>query len=109
MLILTTALFFVVVPAQKYFDKCFYGVVLKECAIPNPLQYSSDATIQLTSLMQRLDSFYLPLDLDLLTNIVPPIRTLVNGIASFTLADETHFFIDASYSTAFSHDELQPR
>ncbi|KAL3221355.1 hypothetical protein MRX96_005090 [Rhipicephalus microplus] len=30
-----TVLFFVLVPAQKYFDKCFYGIDLATAGIPN--------------------------------------------------------------------------
>ncbi|KAL1420466.1 hypothetical protein MTO96_024289 [Rhipicephalus appendiculatus] len=163
LLIAMTALFFVLVPAQKYFDKCFYGINLASAGIPNgpailigliewdsynvlvtgspvlmtnyiylcdylraqmlsfraaervvldsgPLDVTKFERIRtmctrLIDVERRLDSLFAPAVLlwfiDLLVNIVLPIRTLINGIASFTLANVMSFFIEVIYSVSF--------
>ncbi|CAN8004825.1 unnamed protein product [Ixodes pacificus] len=163
LLIAMTSLFFVLVPAQKYFDKCFYGLNLEQAGIPNapaimigliewnsyniivtgspllmtwymylcdylraqmlyfrvsqrgildsgPLNLAKFKKIQfmcakMIDVERRLDSLFAPVlflwIVDLLVNIVLPIRTLVNGIASFTLANVMSFFIEVIYSVSF--------
>ncbi|KAH9364116.1 hypothetical protein HPB48_010503 [Haemaphysalis longicornis] len=163
LLIATTCLFFVLVPAQKYFDKCFYGINLVSAGIPNgaailigmiewnsynlivtgspllmteymylcdrlraqmlsfrvaeravldsgPLdnakfQKVRNLCTRLIDVERRLDSMFSPVVLlwfiDLLVNIVLPIRTLINGIASFTIANVMSFFIEVVYSVSF--------
>ncbi|XP_065308844.1 high-energy light unresponsive protein 1-like isoform X2 [Dermacentor albipictus] len=163
LLIAMTVLFFVLVPAQKYFDKCFYGIDLARAGIPNgpailigliewdsynvlvtgspvlmtnyiylcdylraqmlgfrasvravldsgPLNVTKFEKVRtmctrLIDVERRLDSLFAPAVLlwfvDLLVNIVLPIRTLINGIASFTLANVMSFFIEVIYSVSF--------
>ncbi|XP_050030808.1 uncharacterized protein [Dermacentor andersoni] len=163
LLIAMTVLFFVLVPAQKYFDKCFYGIDLASAGIPNgpailigliewdsynvlvtgspvlmtnyiylcdylraqmlifrasvravldsgPLDVAKFEKVRtmctrLIDVERRLDSLFAPVVLlwfvDLLVNIVLPIRTLINGIASFTLANVMSFFIEVIYSVSF--------
>ncbi|KAK8777567.1 hypothetical protein V5799_029086 [Amblyomma americanum] len=163
LLIAMTALFFVLVPAQKYFDKCFYGIDLDSAGIPNgpailigliewnsyniivtgspwlmtnymylcdylrgqmlsfrateravldsgPMDMAKFLKVQtmcnrLIDVERRLDTLFSPVVLlwftDLLVNIVLPIRTLINGIASFTIANVMSFFIEVVYSVSF--------
>ncbi|XP_049275913.1 uncharacterized protein LOC119406958 [Rhipicephalus sanguineus] len=163
LLIAMTVLFFVLVPAQKYFDKCFYGINLASAGIPNgpailigliewnsynllvtgspllmtnyiylcdylraqmlsfraaeravlesgPLDVTKFEKVRTTctrliDVERRLDSLFAPAVLlwfvDLLVNIVLPIRTIINGIASFTLANVMSFFIEVIYSMSF--------
>ncbi|XP_037272945.2 uncharacterized protein LOC119164846 [Rhipicephalus microplus] len=163
LLIAMTVLFFVLVPAQKYFDKCFYGIDLATAGISNgpailigliewdsynilvtgspvlmtnyiylcdylrgqmlsfraaeravldsgPMDVTKFEKIRtmctrLIDVERRLDSLFAPAVLlwfvDLLVNIVLPIRTLINGIASFTIANVMSFFIEVIYSVSF--------
>lgn len=158
-----TALFFVLIPAQKYYDKCFYGIILEKAGIPNgpailigliewnsynivvtgspilmisymflcdhlraqmlcfrvaqrgvldgePLNIGKFRKLQtmsakLIDMERRLDSIFSPAVLlwmtDLLINVVLPIRTLVNGIASFTIANVMSFFMEVVYSVSY--------
>ncbi|XP_064486756.1 uncharacterized protein LOC135399041 [Ornithodoros turicata] len=163
LLIVTTALFFVLVPAQKYFDKNFYRIDLESAGISmiwailiglvewnsynciataTPLLIASYVVLcdnlriqmldfrafqraalesgpmtveklgkiqvkcaNLLDMERRLEALFAPaVSLwigDLLVNIVLPIRTLVNGIASFTVANVMSFFIEVVYSVCF--------